>query len=401
VNLLERVSSIRLSPRARLILRWVGYGAFYSFCLVIFAYLTFPYDRLKNRIIAEFNARQLAGAGVRLELEDLDGYWFSGIEAEGVRLVKPSDSTAAAGDGSGAKGEDTQGEAAKSEASKQNGAKGEADKDEADKADPSKGLSIEDVHARVSILRWIFGTTRINFGADAFGGEISGYTSDSGDAQELSVQAETVNVAGIPMLEGLVGLPLEGQLDGTIELMLPEGKLSQAEGTITMNIAALSVGDGKAKIRETIALPKLDAGKLVFEAEVTEGRLDIKQLSAEGPDLELVADGRIRLRDPFESSLVEMSLRFKFTDRYTNKNDMTRGLFGAPGSSVPGVFDLDPKNRRAKRPDGFYSWRLTGPVGHLTFEPAALGGGPASSGRKARSLRGFSKRAAPAPAPEE
>ena len=103
------------------------------------------------------------------------------------------------------------------------------------------------------------------------------------------------------------------------------------------------LGDGKAKIRDTIALPKLDAGELVLEAEAADGRLKIDKLTAKGHDLELVADGRIRLRDPFDSSLAELNLRFKFSDAYTNKNDMTRGLFGAPGSNIPGLFDLNPE----------------------------------------------------------
>jgi type II secretion system protein N len=362
-----------MSPRVKKILRGLGYASFYLFCLVLFAYLTFPYDRLKNRITAEFNARQLGGAGTRLELEDLDGYWLSGIEAEGVRLV-PLAATTAEPSAAPANAE-AEGEAA---------------------AEKSKILTIDEAHARVSILRWVFGTTHVSFGADAFGGEVSGYTSDSGDVQKLYVETETVNVAGVPLLEGLVGLPIGGQLDGIIDLTLPEGKLAQAEGQIGLTIASVTVGDGKAKIRDTIALPKLDAGQLVLELEATEGRLEVKKLTAEGPDLELVADGRIRLRDPFESSLVEMSLRFKFTDRYTSKNDMTRGLFGTPGSNVPGVFDLDPKNRRAKRPDGFYSWRVTGPISHLTFEPAPMAGGVPGAG--SRPMRGFSpRRAAPSP----
>jgi type II secretion system protein N len=345
-----------VNARLKKALPWIGYAAFYVFVLSLFAYLTFPYERLKERIVAEFNARQLGGAGMRLELEELDGYWLSGIEAEGVRLVGATEPP----------GED--GKTAK-----------------------PKVLTIDEAHARVSLLRLLFGTTHVNFGADAFGGEISGHTSDNGEQQSLELELEELDVSGVPMLEGIVGLPLTGKLQGKVDWVLPEGKLSKAEGKLELIIVNLTAGDGKAKIRDTIALPKLDAGELTLKAEATDGRLDVKELSAKGPDLELVADGKVRLREPFESSLVEMSLRFKFTERYTNKNDMTRGLFGAPGSSIPGVFDLDPKNRRAKRPDGFYSWRLTGPIAHLNFEPAALAG--ASSSRPGvGNLRGFSPR---------
>ena len=56
-----------LSVRQMKILRWVGYGFFYAFCLLLFAFLTFPFDRLRHRIVSEFNASQGGASGMRLE----------------------------------------------------------------------------------------------------------------------------------------------------------------------------------------------------------------------------------------------------------------------------------------------------------------------------------------------
>ena len=41
----------------------------------------------------------------------------------------------------------------------------------------------------------------------------------------------------------------------------------------------------------------------------------------------------------------------------------------APGSTAPGLFDLDPKNKRAKRPDGFYGYRASGTFSSPSFTP--------------------------------
>jgi type II secretion system protein N len=348
-----------VNARIRKLLPWIGYPLFYVFALLLFFYLTFPYQRLKDRIVAEFNAKQTGEKPMRLEIDDMSAYWLSGVEADGVRLV----STAAAA----------------------------AEGDES-KTDKPQSFAFEELHARVSLLRLLVGITHISFGADAFGGSIDGYTSDGGDARTILIELEEVAVTDLPMLSETVGLPMTGVLSGKIDLKMPEGKLARAVGTIDLKITGLSVGDGKAKIRDTIALPKLDAGELVLQAEAAEGRLKVDKLSANGPDIELVSDGKIRLRDPFESSVAELNLRFKFSDTYKNKNDMTRGLFGAPGSSVPGVFDLDTKNRRAKRPDGFYGWRITGPMGHLNFDPAALLAGQGAAAPGGNPLRGFSPR---------
>jgi type II secretion system protein N len=344
------------SERLRRIARLLGYPLFYVFAFWLFAFLTFPHDRLRDRLVAEFNARQTGTNPMRLEVDDTSWYWMTGIEAEGVRLTSLTPPPAT---------------------------------EEGKPAKP-KVVTVDELHARASLLRLLFGTLRLSFGADAFGGTINGVTSDADDARSIAVELEDVAIADLPVLGDAVGLPLTGVLSGTIDLQMPEQKLAKAEGKIELKITGITVGDGKAKIRDTIALPKLDAGELVLEAEATNGRLKINKLTSKGPDLELVADGAIRLRDPFDASLAELSMRFKFADSYTNKNDMTRGLFGAPGSSVPGLFDLDPKNRRAKRPDGYYGWRISGPIAHLVFEPAPTAGGAAAPG--AAPMRGFSPR---------
>ena len=168
-----------------------------------------------------------------------------------------------------------------------------------------------------------------------------------------------------------MGLPLSGKLVGEIDLLMPEEKLSKADGKIALKVTDLAAGDGKAKIRDTIALPKVEAGDLTLEGEATSGQLKITNFGASGPDLDLSADGSVRLRDPATSSILSLGARFRFNERYMNKNDTTRALFGSPGSAVPGLFDLDPKAKRAKGPDGYYGWRVTGMLSSPTFMPHA------------------------------
>jgi hypothetical protein len=97
-----------------------------------------------------------------------------------------------------------------------------------------------------------------------------------------------------------------------------------------------------------------------------------------------MAEGKIRLMDRLEASGVDIGLRYKFSDAYRNKDDTTRSLFGAPGSTTPGIFDLDPKMKRAKGADGFYSWHVTGPLGSPTFQPGARAGADAATPSRAR-----------------
>jgi type II secretion system protein N len=210
----------------------------------------------------------------------------------------------------------------------------------------------------------LIGRRVIDFGADAFGGSVSGSITDSDAERVVNIEVEDLDLGQTPLFSGLVGLPVTGKLGGSIELVAPEGRLSKGEGKVSFKIADVTVGDGKAKLRELIALPKLEAGELTLEAEVKAGQVKDFRFGANGPDLQFSTEGSLRLRDQPEQSLLNLTAEFKFTDRYTNKDDITKALFGPSGA-----FDLDPKNRRAKRSDGFYGWRVSGSLARPTFAP--------------------------------
>lgn len=326
-----------MTPRLAKILRYAGLVAFYLAALIVFCFLTFPYERLRDRLVDEFNSRQTGPEPLRLQLESLGAYWIGGVEAKGVQLISPPKRATTAS---------------------------------ADAAPPKPGvLRVDSAHARVSLLSLIFGSVDLSFGADAFGGTISGTTSESDGTRAVELTIEDVSLAEAPLLAEAIGLPMSGTVGGTLDFRLPEGKLAKADGTLNLEIVGLSAGDGKAKIRDTIALPKVEAGDLKVVGDASEGQLKFTDFSAKGPDLELVAEGSMRLRDPLTTSLLSMTARFRFTERYTTKSELTKVLFGAPGSSAPGLFDLDPKNKRAKRPDGFYGYRASGALASPSFTP--------------------------------
>lgn len=323
-----------LSPRLRQVLKWTGYVGFYCLSLLVFGYLTFPYQRLGDRIVQEFNAKQSGPKPMRLKLGDVSSYWLNGVEADEITLTSP------------------------------------AEPDEQGKPGKPKVLKIDTAHASVSLLRLLFGTLYVSFGADAFGGELWGYTSASDEGRQLEVELEGLDLGQAPLIGEIVGLPLSGKLTGTIDLLMPEQKLSKADGKINLKVADLAAGDGKAKIRDTIALPRLEAGELTLDAEAKAGQLKISNFAANGPDLKLDSEGSLRLRDSFDSSVLSLQVSFKFQERYTNKSDITKSLFGS--GTIPGLFDLDPKMKRAKRADGSYGWRASGALSRLNFSPAPV-----------------------------
>jgi len=337
-----------MKARAKRWLGYLGYPVAYFALLGLFARMTFPYERVRDRLVSEFNAKQASG-GMRLEIADMSGYWLSGIEAEGVKLTRYSVSDAT---GSGASADDQK----------------------------PKVTAIDRMYGSVSLLKLLFGKVSGSFGAKIQSGEMDGSFASSDSEQSLEVTFKQMGVGDIPMLSDLAGLPLKGTVNGQLEVVLPEKNPTKAEGKIELNLEGLAAGDGKTKVLKVIALPELKVGHMKLVATITEGRVKLDSMSAKGPDFEMAVDGSIRLREPTPTSMLDLGMRFRFMDGYKNKSDITKGLFGSAG--VPGLFEMDDKVRRSKREDGFYGWRIVGTLERPLFEPnpsgTAGGGRPAT-----------------------
>ncbi|WP_433932424.1 type II secretion system protein GspN [Sorangium cellulosum] len=353
-----------MKERLLKIAKWAVYPLFYLFCLGLFGYLTFPYDRLKDRLIAEFDrAQQKRGSGPaqRLEIDELDAYWFTGVEMRGVRLIMPPSEVGSSSRASAAAF--TSGDAAKDGAPK-----------------PSV-IEIDEAHARLKILPLLIGRMRVSFWASVFGGEVEGVVPMGKSGGDMHVEVSDVELAKVAPLGDILGLPIAGTLSATLELDAPEGKFNKANGTLEVSAKEVSVGDGKTKIQGLIALPEAKLGELLLSAEAKEGVLKITKMTANGSDLELDGDGKVNMREPWNNSTADLYVRFKFTDAYRSKNDLTKSLLGAPGSNMAGLIEMQqPKMKRSKRADGFYGWHIHGALKRPRFDPHAADS-PAARGR--------------------
>ena len=331
---------------------WAGYPAFYLFCVLFFTGLCFPFETLKERIVLTFNAQQrAAGAPQELQIDDLSSSWLTGIKATGVRLVRPS----------------------------------------TDPKTPPVTLSIDEARAHLSLLGLLIGHKNVSFSLKGFGGEVDGEYEEHGKDRHVEVDLDGVDIGQIEPLVQMIGMPLEGHFSGSIVIDMPEGKATKGTGTVSLEGTDIAVGDGKAKLKGALALPRLTIGGLSIAADAKDGVLKLSKFSAGGKDVELAGDGKILMRDIATDSICDVALKFKINDGYRGKTDVTKNLFGAPGSSKGGDVELFvPQMKAAKRPDGYYGFHIRGLLGKPDFEPApnaggSLGGGasdrPAPSGR--------------------
>jgi type II secretion system protein N len=312
--------------------RLAAFPAFYVLCLSIFAPLTFPYAMLRDRIVFSFNDDQRTTGGQQeLRIESLDGYWLSGVRMKGVQLLTAS-----------------------SEPGKV----------------PTK-IEIDEATVRYSILPALVGSGDIDFSADAFGGHVTGSYDSHGKDRSFEATIDGIDVGKVTPLVKLVGVPLDGKLGGSVRLSLPEGRVSKATGSLSLESKDTAVGDGAAKLKGALALPKLEVGTITLGADVKDGVVKVTKFISSGKSLDLQGDGRITLRDQVADAICDMQVRFRINDAYRTKNEVTQSLFGAPGLTAPPLFELDPRVKQSKRADGFYGWSIRGVVTHLDFAPAS------------------------------
>jgi type II secretion system protein N len=332
--------------------KWVGYPLFYLFAFVFFLRLVFPYEKVRDRIVYSFNAQPRSGnAQQQLQIDDVGGWWLTGIRVKGIRLISSPTEPGGA---------------------------------------PTE-MKIDEARAKIGVLAAIFGTTSVSFHIDGFGGDLDGTYDESSKERAVDVDLDGVDLTKIDAITDMLGLPVEGRAKGNIKLVMPEGKASKGSGSVQLDIADVAIGDGKAKLKNALDWPKLAVGPLSLTAEAKEGVLKVTKLSAGGKDLELSGDGKIQMRDLASESSVDVNMKFKINDSYRSKSKLTEALFGAPGSTKGGDVDrFVPKMKMAHRSDGFYAFKLYGLLGKLDVraEPS-YGGGDAAMGGPAE---GFSRR---------
>ncbi len=326
--------------RVKNVLMALAIPSLFSFSLLVFVTLFFPYDKLRDYLVASFNAQQRATNGqFELKIETMGPWWPPGVKARGVHLKSL----------------------------------------QVDPTKPPIEMEIEEIRGRVSLLPLLWFTQRIGFEIDAFQGHIDGRVDLSSASRRVVVEVDDIELGDATMVGAQIGLPLLGKLKGKVDLTMPEGKASKGNGTVQFDGVDMAVGDGKAPIQTPMGpftIPKLVIGPLAISAEAKDGKLTVTKLAAQGKDVDVSGDGKITMREMAAESPVDVSLKFKINDSYRAKNEKTKTLFGDPSKPASGLgaglIDMDPTMKKAKQADGFYVFRLGGKLGRL--KPEAVGG---------------------------
>jgi type II secretion system protein N len=332
------------------IITLVGYGVFFWLCFFLFAFWTFPYERLAVYLSDRVAA---SGSGYTLEIGSISPYWFTGVEMDDVKVRKidplaPPPSP---------------------------GAPATKDKPIVDQA-----VHVSYAHARAGFFSLLFGSPSIDFGAELQAGELEGSYEEDSDGKHVVAKLEKIDLAKLGLLEALVTLPLKGILSGDFDLTLAT-QPTKTSGKIKLSIENLNAGDGKAKLKlgsmGGLTIDPITVGDVNIDVDVKEGVGVVRKLSSTGPDLKLDGSGDIRFAQPLSRSRLGLTLGLKLTETYKNKTPRTKVMF----SLLDGA--TSPQVAAAKTPDGGFQVRLGGTLTSPRVLPA--GQRPAGAGGAAGS----------------
>lgn len=308
------MARFKLNPK---VLVWVGYVAYFFACFAIFAYLTFPYDRLQ-----EFAKQQVAAntggkggkAPMSLEIGSIAPYWPPGLTLHDVSIERPPE------------------------------------------ADESPlAVRLDSATARLRVLPLLLGRRSLGFSAEQGAGSLSGSVSAGTTRTEIELELDAMDAEALG-LGGLLKVPVAGQLSGLVDLMLSSIP-TETDGDVQLTLANLQLGDGKAKVpvpgmRDGITVERINAGTLELELELRQGVVEVKKLSTSGPDLKLAGSGNLKLAEDLGRSRLDVTLELTFSDAYKARDDRTKALFQ--------LMSFQPELKSAATSDGGLRFRVTG-----------------------------------------
>jgi len=307
----------------RKILRCTAYPIFFIACFIFFAYQTFPYDKLADRIVQEARTR-----GYELEIIDLTNAGLTGLTFENLRLVLP----------------------------------------EEDDGSPPLDVVFEELTVKTSLFSLFSDSKSYSFDAELAGGAADGDLTLGENDLEVDAEVEDVDLGAIPALRRFTKVPLFGMLSGQLELSMPS-ELAESTGEMAMTIEGLKVGDGEAQLQIPgwggLTVDEADAGKLELLATVENGTAIIEKAESDGTDLKLRMLGKVRLGRPLKRSELDLIINVKIEDAYKERSPKVATMFQLASSGL----------KSAMTPDGAIQYTIAGSLGGR-LQPRAAGRQP-------------------------
>lgn len=180
--------------------------------------------------------------------------------------------------------------------------------------------------------------------------------------RDLLITFEEVPLARVDLIRQRLGMPMQGDLTGTISLQYDD-RTRIAGGTVELAVPGLVMGPGvikSAALRQvggSVPLTLTDLGGVLIDAQLEGSSLTLRQVQANGRHVQLDITGQADLRDPIRVSRVDASVRLALDSGYVEENGL--------GS----VIAMSPLLQTSQTSNG-YLLRVSGLLSNLRTESA-------------------------------
>ncbi len=306
-----RVPFPALGPRMRKVARIVGYVLLALFSFVFALQLTFPYNRVKAKLVEALSEKYQVSIG-EVERGWVPGrVYFNSVTLQ-TRPTKPDE--------------------------------------------PVSTMYIDRFEIDLNFLPLLGGAISIDLEAAIGAGSIRGNVSLSKGETSVSFEGEELQAQMLPMREA-IGLPMSGMVEFEFNLDLPNEKQKSGKTAPNWQQAAggarlacptgCTFGDGKTKLKTKLknarnaafAADGIEFGtvtlkSLLAKVEIKTGQLKVTQFEAPSGDGELHVDYAMELQPKFGESPVTGCLRFNGSPSLLQREPKTFSAITATGAPL-------------------------------------------------------------------
>jgi type II secretion system protein N len=276
---------------------------------LLFLLVTFPYDTVGRRIEAEAQR-----AGADLTIGSIGAHGFFGVRARDVRL-RPAMSG----------------------------------------AEPGPEIRLDRVDVNPDLFAFVLRRTSFGFRLQAYGATARGHASMSNDPklpglESLRLDSPDIDLHALP-LKDLTGVDANGRATLQVDLSSLQ-PADTAGGTVSLSGRQVAVNGGAVS---GCPVPRTALGDVNGAITIDKGIARIDRAQARGGDVDVEADGTVRLRALLSLSQADLHVRLRPADRWLNDNAMIKSALGLV--------------QNARQPDGSYVFSFSGPLSRMTSRP--------------------------------
>ncbi|MCL4233759.1 MAG: type II secretion system protein GspN [Deltaproteobacteria bacterium] len=241
------------------------YAVVFVFVFFGVFYLTFPFDTIKATLVTELEAR----TGAKVEVARLRPLRMSGVQAEGVRLMKPSDNTQVLAD-------------------------------------------IDLMRFRVHLAPLFRARTVVDFDLEAYGGGLSGVI-EGRTGKRFAVAVNFLNLDlnrynFAKLIENYGQMSLYGKLSGNFNLYFDGANRRNSQGAVDLKFEGMKIADATIM---TKTLPEINFEPAAVKMDFKRSAFSISQWDMNGDNLSINMTGRVTMNENLNNSRISFTLKAK------------------------------------------------------------------------------------------